>query len=37
MVGLFLMPFEIMGRTFMHKSRVLKHVTDDIIGIDLIH
>ncbi len=26
-----------MGRTFMHEVRVLKHVTEDIIGIDLIH
>ena len=37
MVGVFLMPFEIMGKTFMHEVRVLKHVTEDIIGIDLIH
>jgi hypothetical protein len=37
LVGVFLMPFEIMGRSFMHEVRVLKHVTEDIIGIDLIH
>ncbi len=37
LVGVLLMPFEIKGRSFMHEVRVLKHVTEDIIGIDLIH
>ena len=37
MCGVFWIPMEIMGRKFYHKVRVLKHVTEDIIGIDLIH
>jgi hypothetical protein len=31
------MPFEIMGKSFMHEVQVLKHVTEDIIVIDLIY
>ncbi len=37
LVGVFLMPFEIMGKSFTHEVRVLKHVTEDIIGIHIIH
>ena len=35
--GVFYVPMEILGRKFNHEIRVLKHVTEDIIGIDLIH
>jgi hypothetical protein len=35
--GVYLVSFEILGKKFDHEVRVLKHVTDDIIGIDLIH
>ena len=35
--GVFWVPMEIMSKQFYHKVRVLKHVTEDIIGIDLIH
>ena len=31
------MDFEILGRNFKHEVRVLEKVTQDIIGIDLIH
>ena len=35
--GVFWVPMTIMGRKFYHEVRVLKHLTEDIIGIDLIH
>ena len=35
--GVFEMDFEILGRKFKHEVRVLKKLTQDIIGIDLIH
>ena len=37
LIGVFDMTFEIFGKTFQHDVRVLEHVTEDIIGIDLIH
>ena len=35
--GVYEMEFDILGRKFRHEVRVLKRVTADIIGIDLIH
>ena len=36
-VVFFYVPMEMLGRKFYHEVRVLKHLTEDIIGIDLIH
>ena len=35
--GVFYVPMEMLGRKLYHEVRVLKHLTEDIIGIDLIH
>jgi len=35
--GIFNVPLTILGRRFYHEVTVLKHLTEDIIGIDIIH
>ena len=36
-IGVYEIEFKILGKKFKHPVRVLKHVTEDIIGIDLIN